>query len=81
MFGSPFFWCCVPNLVSMTLTIFILHCRLFIGLTRDGLFFPQVSMRTEVKFVRDMLRGDDVFEIRLKLLEQMPEEYPYKNDE
>lgn len=41
----------------------------------------QVSMRTEVKFVKDMLRGDDVFEIRLKLLEQMPEEYPYKNDE
>jgi hypothetical protein len=38
-------------------------------------------MRTEVKFVKDMLRGDDAFEIRLKLLEQVAEEYPYKDDE
>lgn len=50
-------------------------------LERTNALSVQVSMRTEVKFVKDMLRGDDVFEIRLKLLEQMPEEYPYKNDE
>lgn len=38
-------------------------------------------MRTEVKFVRDLLRGDDAYEIRLKLVEQVPEEYPYKDDD
>ena len=41
----------------------------------------QVSMKTEVTWVRDMLRGDDVFELQVKLLKQVPEEYPYKDDE
>ena len=38
-------------------------------------------MRTEVRWVRDVLRGDDAYEIRLKLLKQVAEEYPYKDDE
>lgn len=41
----------------------------------------QVSMKTEVTWARDMLRGDDAFELQLKLLKQVPEEYPYKDDE
>lgn len=41
----------------------------------------QVSMKTEVNWVRDMLRGDDAYELRVKLLKQVPEEYPYKDDE
>lgn len=41
----------------------------------------QVSMKTEVTWLRDMLRGDDSFELQVKLLKQVPEEYPYKDDE
>lgn len=41
----------------------------------------QVSMKTEVTWLRDMLRGDDAFELQVKLLKQVPEEYPYKDDE
>jgi len=41
----------------------------------------QVSMKTEVTWIRDMLHGDDVYELQVKLLKQVPEEYPYKNDE
>ncbi|RRT70990.1 hypothetical protein B296_00035988 [Ensete ventricosum] len=40
-----------------------------------------VSMKTEVTWVRDMLHGDDAYELRVKLLKQVPEEYPYKDDE
>lgn len=38
-------------------------------------------METQVTWARDMLRGDDAFELRVKLLKQVPEEYPYKDDE
>ena len=41
----------------------------------------QVSMKAEVTWLRDALRGDDVFELQVKLLKQVPEEYPYKDDE
>ena len=41
----------------------------------------QVSMKTEVTWVRDMLRGDDAYEMRVKLTKQVPEEYPYKDDD
>lgn len=43
--------------------------------------FVQVSMKTEVTWIQDMLRGDDAFEMQVKLLKQVPEEYPYKDDE
>eukprot|EP00897_Mesotaenium_endlicherianum_P005067 jgi/Mesen1/4589/ME000232S03852 len=54
------------------------YCNLLCGVLRGAL--EQVNLRTTVKFVKDMLRGDDTFEIRMKLLEQVPEEYPYKDD-
>lgn len=44
-------------------------------------FCVQVSMKTEVSWIRDMLRGDDAYELQVKLLKQVPEEYPYKDDE
>jgi len=37
-------------------------------------------MKTEVTWVRDMLRGDDAYEMRVKL-KQVLEEYPYKDDD
>jgi hypothetical protein len=37
-------------------------------------------MKTEVTWVRDML-GDDAYEMRVKLTKQVPEEYPYKDDD
>ncbi|CAM8978485.1 unnamed protein product [Rhodiola kirilowii] len=40
-----------------------------------------VSMKTEVTWIRDMLRGDDAYEMQVKLIKQVPEEYPYKDDE
>ena len=46
-----------------------------------SIFYLQVSMKTEVTWARDMLRGDDAFELQVKLLKQVPEEYPYKDDE
>ncbi|XP_020277189.1 trafficking protein particle complex subunit 3-like [Asparagus officinalis] len=41
----------------------------------------KVLMKTEVTWVRDMLHGDDAYALRVKLLQQVPEEYPYKDDE
>ena len=38
-------------------------------------------MKTEVTWIHDMLRGDDAYELQVKLLKQVPEEYPYKDDE
>ncbi|KAM7504129.1 hypothetical protein LguiB_003033 [Lonicera macranthoides] len=55
------------------------YCNILSGVVRGAL--EMVSMKTEVTWVRDMLRGDDAFELQLKLLKQVPEEYPYKDDE
>ena len=49
--------------------------------TRVGMGATQINMRVESWFVRDMLRGDDAYEIRVKLLEIVPEEYPFKDDD
>uniref|UniRef100_A0A7C9D993 Trafficking protein particle complex subunit n=1 Tax=Opuntia streptacantha TaxID=393608 RepID=A0A7C9D993_OPUST len=49
------------------------------GVIRGAL--EMVSMKTEVTWIRDMLYGDDVYELQVKLLKQVPEAYPYKNDE
>ncbi|XP_058734326.1 uncharacterized protein LOC131606057 [Vicia villosa] len=49
------------------------------GVIRGAL--DMVSMKAEVTWRRDALRGDDVFELQVKLLKQVPEEYPYKDDE
>ncbi|KAK7833877.1 trafficking protein particle complex subunit 3 [Quercus suber] len=55
------------------------YCNVLSGVIRGAL--EMVSMKTEVTWVRDMLRGDDAFELQVKLLKQVPEEYPYKDDE
>ncbi|KAK7290821.1 hypothetical protein RIF29_05538 [Crotalaria pallida] len=55
------------------------YCNILSGVLRGAL--EMVSMKTEVTWVRDMLRGDDVFELQVKLLKQVSEEYPYKDDE
>lgn len=55
------------------------YCNVLCGVLRGAL--EMVSMKTEVRWVRDMLRGDDAYELKLKLLEQVAEEYPYKDEE
>ena len=40
----------------------------------------QIQMRVEAKFVRDVLHGDDVTEIRLRLLEVLEDEAPPEDD-
>lgn len=41
----------------------------------------QVNMDVEAKLVQDMLKGDDCFEIRLRLKQHKDEQFPYKDDE
>ncbi|KAL6553424.1 hypothetical protein OROGR_007266 [Orobanche gracilis] len=55
------------------------YCNILSGVVRGAL--EMVSMKTGVTWLRDMRRGDDVFELQVKLLKQVPEEYPYKDDE
>ncbi|KAK3424189.1 hypothetical protein EUGRSUZ_F00980 [Eucalyptus grandis] len=55
------------------------YCNVLCGVIRGAL--EMVSMKTEVTWVRDVLRGDDSYELQVKLLKQVPEEYPYKDDE
>ncbi|KAL5147672.1 Trafficking protein particle complex subunit 3 [Glycine soja] len=55
------------------------YCNILSGVIRGAL--DMVSMKTEVTWLRDVLRGDDVFELQVKLLKHVPEEYPYKDDE
>ncbi|TXG67390.1 hypothetical protein EZV62_008665 [Acer yangbiense] len=55
------------------------YCNILSGVIRGAL--EMVSMKTEVTWLRDVLRGDDAYELQVKLLKQVPEEYPYKDDE
>ncbi|GAQ78413.1 transport protein particle component [Klebsormidium nitens] len=55
------------------------YCSILCGVLRGAL--EMISMRTEVRIVKDMLKGDDVYEIRMRLIETVPEELPYKDDE
>ncbi|GBG71644.1 hypothetical protein CBR_g9060 [Chara braunii] len=57
----------------------LLYCNILCGVIRGAL--EMVSMKTEARFVRDVLRGDEAYEIRLKLLEHLPEVLPYKDDD
>ena len=41
----------------------------------------QVNMEVECRWVSDMLRGDDCYELRLKLKEHRDEKFPYKDDD
>lgn len=38
-------------------------------------------MEVECEFQKDMLQGADCYSIRLKLISQEPEQYPFKDDE
>ncbi|KAL9283466.1 putative transport protein particle (TRAPP) component [Arabidopsis thaliana] len=55
------------------------YCNVLSGVIRGAL--EMVSMKTEVTWTRDVLRGDDAYELQVKLLKQVAEEYPYKDDE
>ena len=41
----------------------------------------QVNMQVECDFVKDTLRGDELNEIRLKLISEGTEHYPFKDDD
>lgn len=41
----------------------------------------QVKMNVECRFVRDVLKGDNVSEMRLKLKSIGSESYPYQDDD
>ncbi|EFN52425.1 hypothetical protein CHLNCDRAFT_138928 [Chlorella variabilis] len=55
------------------------YSNLLCGVIRGAL--EMVNMDVECAFVRDVLRGDDVYEIRLKLLSSSTEAYPFKDDD
>jgi hypothetical protein len=38
-------------------------------------------VKTEATWVRDIIRRDDAYEMWVKLIKQVPEEYPYKDDD
>jgi hypothetical protein len=38
-------------------------------------------MEVDVRFVQDMLKGDDAFEMRVRLKEHRDEQFPYKDDD
>lgn len=40
-----------------------------------------MNVAAECTFVKDMLRGDDVYEMRLKLQSASPEAYPFRDDD
>ena len=50
------------------------YCNMLCGVIRGAL--ESVNLRVECHFERDALRGADGYEIRLKLLERMPEFVP-----
>ena len=51
------------------------YCQMLCGVIRGAL--EMVNMRVECGFSKDALRGDDGYELSLKLLEVMPEVYPF----
>lgn len=57
----------------------LVYCNLLCGVIRGAL--EQVKMNVECTFVKDVLRGDDISELRLKLLSTGPESYPYQDDD
>ena len=54
------------------------YCNLLCGVIRGAL--EQISMKVEVDIARDPLKGDDKFELHMKLVEYVNEEYPFKDD-
>ena len=41
----------------------------------------QVNIMVECAFVKDALKGDDAYELRLKFLAQAAETYPYRDED
>lgn len=42
---------------------------------------PQVNINVACSFVKDVLRGDESYELRLRLISQNAESYPFKDDD
>mmetsp|Transcript_32217 Transcript_32217/g.91391 ORF Transcript_32217/g.91391 Transcript_32217/m.91391 type:complete len:181 (+) Transcript_32217:293-835(+) len=57
----------------------LIYCNVLCGVIRGAL--EMVGMQVQARFVRDVLKGDDAFEIRLRLHEHQPEDYPFKDDD
>ena len=57
----------------------LVYCNVLCGVIRGAL--EMVGMHVEARFVRDVLRGDEASEMRLRLHEHQPEEYPFKDDD
>uniref|UniRef100_A0A7S0RI19 Trafficking protein particle complex subunit n=1 Tax=Chlamydomonas leiostraca TaxID=1034604 RepID=A0A7S0RI19_9CHLO len=55
------------------------YLNLVCGVLRGAL--EQVSMDIEAKLTSDMLKGDDSYEIRVRLREHRDERFPYKEDD
>ena len=41
----------------------------------------QVNINVSCSFERDVLKGDDAYELRLRLISQNTEQYPFKDDD
>ncbi|KAL8269838.1 hypothetical protein Esti_006252 [Eimeria stiedai] len=54
------------------------YCNLICGVIRGSL--EQLRMRVACYFVKDMLKGDDIYEIKLELKELMKEEFEDDED-
>ena len=55
------------------------YCNMLCGVLRGAL--EQIGMMVDVSVAKDMLRGDELFELRLTLRSHEPETYPFKDDE
>lgn len=54
------------------------YCNLLCGVLRGAL--EMVSLRVKVSWSKDMLQGDDAYELKIQLLEVVSEEYPYDGE-
>ncbi len=59
----------------------ILLCRAFKSFVKFVFFAPQVNMDVECRIVQDMLKGDDCYELRMRLKEHKDEKFPYTEDD
>eukprot|EP00879_Flechtneria_rotunda_P006619 GHRR01006956.1.p1 GENE.GHRR01006956.1~~GHRR01006956.1.p1 ORF type:complete len:182 (+),score=51.71 GHRR01006956.1:264-809(+) len=55
------------------------YSNLLPGVIRGAL--EMVSMEVDCRFVQDMLKGDECYELRLRLKEHKNEQYPFKDDD
>ncbi|GAX75746.1 hypothetical protein CEUSTIGMA_g3189.t1 [Chlamydomonas eustigma] len=55
------------------------YCNILCGVIRGAL--EMVSMDVECRIIQDMLKGDDCYELRIKLKEHKDEKFPYTEDD